>query len=361
MSTSSNELSTIMSSPTRYHNRYSERYKSLLTESPPRDFQALRTPEKAAPRMRNSPLQSNREHRIFEEQVKVTKPQSPYQTETVSSTTTNVLERVVSAKTPSPSHQKRSTPVKEDSLEHPRQEKRPRQQEQQQQHQQQQQQQPEQPSSTEHRRGRPHYMQATSSYESRVHSNKERRSLPNLGPRSKGGITKRVGTTKVPRYHATTTINAIEDIQSEMQPDDVYIPMAARIKLFEKGLGNGSNRPVRQSSSTPTNSQPKPQPSRSTSTRISPTPMDTSLPSYARRTVASETKEKTKRPSSSQKIKSTAPTKSIVKSNEMDKSFNEKLNLWKGKDKLATIESYRNRGMKRKNEYAHPRHHKNKY
>lgn len=88
-----------------------------------------------------------------------------------------------------------------------------------------------------------------------------------------------------------------------MQPDDVYIPMAARIKLFEKGLGNGSNRPVRntnvenytrplfiifikqvrQSSSTPTNSQPKPQPSRSTSTRISPMPMDTSLPSYARR------------------------------------------------------------------------------
>lgn len=220
MSTSPNELSTIMSSPTRYHNRYSERYKSLLTESPPRDFQALRTPEKAAPRMRNSPLQSNREHRIFEgekyttlkvknedrgewrenamfneenvdevEQVKVTKPQSPYQTETVSSTTTNVLERVVSAKTPSPSHQKRSTPVKEDSFEHPRQEKRPRQQEQQQQHQQQQQQQPEQPPSTEHRRGRPHYMQATSSYESRVHSNKERRSLPNLGPRSKGGIT----------------------------------------------------------------------------------------------------------------------------------------------------------------------------
>lgn len=53
-----------------------------------------------------------------------------------------------------------------------------------------------------------------------------------------------MGTTKVPRYHATTTINAIEDIKSEMQADDVYIPMAARIKLFEKGLGNGSNRPV---------------------------------------------------------------------------------------------------------------------
>lgn len=29
-----------------------------------------------------------------------------------------------------------------------------------------------------------------------------------------------------------------------MAPDDVYIPMAARIKLFEKGLGNGSNKPA---------------------------------------------------------------------------------------------------------------------
>lgn len=37
-----------------------------------------------------------------------------------------------------------------------------------------------------------------------------------------------------------------------------------------------------------------------------------------------------------------------IKSIEVDKSFNEKLNLWKGKDKLATMESYRNRGLKRK-------------
>lgn len=29
-----------------------------------------------------------------------------------------------------------------------------------------------------------------------------------------------------------------------MAPDDVYVPMAARIKLFEKGLGNGSNKPA---------------------------------------------------------------------------------------------------------------------
>ncbi len=29
-----------------------------------------------------------------------------------------------------------------------------------------------------------------------------------------------------------------------MQPEDTYVPMAARIKLFEKGLGNGSNKPA---------------------------------------------------------------------------------------------------------------------
>ena len=45
----------------------------------------------------------------------------------------------------------------------------------------------------------------------------------------------------MPRFKATTTINAIKDIQNEMQPDDTYVSMAARIKLFEKGLGNASN------------------------------------------------------------------------------------------------------------------------
>lgn len=55
---------------------------------------------------------------------------------------------------------------------------------------------------------------------------------------------KRVSTSKIPRYRSTTSINAVEDIQSEMAPDDVYVPMAARIKLFEKGLGNGSNKPA---------------------------------------------------------------------------------------------------------------------
>lgn len=53
-----------------------------------------------------------------------------------------------------------------------------------------------------------------------------------------------MGTSRVPRYKATTNINAIDDIRSEMTTDDTYIPMAARIKLFEKNLGNGSNKAV---------------------------------------------------------------------------------------------------------------------
>lgn len=48
----------------------------------------------------------------------------------------------------------------------------------------------------------------------------------------------------MPRYQSTTSINAIEDIRSEMGSDDRYVSMAARIKLFEKGLGNGSNKRV---------------------------------------------------------------------------------------------------------------------
>jgi hypothetical protein len=48
--------------------------------------------------------------------------------------------------------------------------------------------------------------------------------------------------SKIPKYKSTTSINAIEEIKNEMSPDDVYVPMAARIKLFEKGLGNGSNK-----------------------------------------------------------------------------------------------------------------------
>ncbi|KAI7899774.1 uncharacterized protein BX663DRAFT_520386 [Cokeromyces recurvatus] len=97
----------------------------------------------------------------------------------------------------------------------------------------------------------PHYMQATRSFYGKV-SNKKESSL--LGPRSKSGITKKVGASKIPRYRSTTQINAIEDIKNEMTLEDVYIPMAARIKLFEKGLGNNgsSNTLQRQKSSSST-------------------------------------------------------------------------------------------------------------
>ncbi|CAO3635459.1 unnamed protein product [Mucor fragilis] len=100
-------------------------------------------------------------------------------------------------------------------------------------------------SSSSRSRDVPHYMQATSSFYEKINAKKEERQADNLlRPRFKGGISKRVSTSKIPRYRSTTSINAVDDIRSEMAPDDVYVPMAARIKLFEKGLGNASNKPA---------------------------------------------------------------------------------------------------------------------
>ncbi|KAI8888897.1 hypothetical protein K501DRAFT_329524 [Backusella circina FSU 941] len=96
----------------------------------------------------------------------------------------------------------------------------------------------------------PRYMQSTQSHEVRVQT---KRADP-LGVRAGGGIKKRVGTSKIPQFKSTTDINAIDDIQGEMAPDDVYIPMAARIKLFERGLGNGANKPAPTISTTSTTS-----------------------------------------------------------------------------------------------------------
>ncbi|KAI9275136.1 hypothetical protein EDC94DRAFT_592207 [Helicostylum pulchrum] len=180
-------------------------------------------------------------------------------------------------------------------------------------------------------------MQSTSSFSNKLHSSKEKRNV--LGLRTRGGINKRVGTSKVPRYQSTTSINAIEDIRSEMSTDDKYVSMAARIKLFEKGLGNGSNKrvpvtPHQSSSTSTTSSQGTPVPvNRSVTPALKPSPVtnNASTPSYLRKTVASETKT-TKRKTSS--------------------DFREKLNLWKGKDKLTTNANNIKKGLKRKTEQS---------
>ncbi|KAG0179741.1 hypothetical protein DFQ28_008517 [Apophysomyces sp. BC1034] len=78
----------------------------------------------------------------------------------------------------------------------------------------------------------PHYMLSTLSYQSRLKQQQH-------GPTRTGGIKKRVGTSKVPRFHVTTRTNAVEEIRREMTPEDVFISIAARTKQFERGLGNG--------------------------------------------------------------------------------------------------------------------------
>lgn len=225
MSSSPKEQSAVTGSPTRYINRYSERYKSLLTESPPRD---LKTTEKMnySNLKSNSPLQSNRynEYRLFEgekystlkiknedrgewrenslfneenldevESVQVSKPQPTTNNSSIKNIEQEVnYTRVSSPIKPStpvrpstptkPSTPiKSSTPVREEpDIQH--------------QHKQQQPQPQRTPSQTPQpshsKRTVPHYMQATSSFETRVSYNKERRNQINiLGPRSKGGIS----------------------------------------------------------------------------------------------------------------------------------------------------------------------------
>lgn len=42
----------------------------------------------------------------------------------------------------------------------------------------------------------------------------------------------------MPFFRSSTRINAMEDIRSEMDDQDIYVPLAVRVKLFEQGLGN---------------------------------------------------------------------------------------------------------------------------
>ncbi|KAI7852366.1 hypothetical protein BDC45DRAFT_514108 [Circinella umbellata] len=76
----------------------------------------------------------------------------------------------------------------------------------------------------------PSYMRATESYESRLH-------------RTHSEVTKsqrqRHVNTK-PRFQSSTQINAMDDIHNEMRDEDIYIPLAVRIKLFEQNLRNGN-------------------------------------------------------------------------------------------------------------------------
>ncbi|KAI7895214.1 uncharacterized protein EV154DRAFT_496287 [Mucor mucedo] len=301
-------------------NRYAERYKSFLVDSPPRNETAVTSV------LRNSPLQPNRtgEHKIYEgekyssyeiknedngewrqlsataeddvKKVEVNSPRRHLQEPKTSSTTSNQYKE---------KSQPREKP-KEQVEEKPR-ESYPK---------------VKQEEHTEVRRVRkvPHYMMATTSFQKKT--NPSSRDEINLGIRTKGGITKRVGTSKVPRYKSTTSINAIDDIKSEMTSEDTYVPMAARIKLFEKNLGNGANRPIpNQSISTAHSRQLKRSPS--VSSRASPSSQSsqtrTSAPNYTRKTISTEEREKlTDEAMSRSSSSSSTPSRMSVRTNSDD-------------------------------------------
>ncbi|KAI9474181.1 MAG: hypothetical protein EXX96DRAFT_610995 [Benjaminiella poitrasii] len=211
----------------------------------------------------------------------------------------------------------------------------------------------------------PRYMQATRSFYEKVSTKKE----SSLGPRSKGGIAKKVGTSKIPRYRSTTQINAVEEIKNEMTAEDVYVSMAARIKLFEKGLGNNgaSSQPSlqRQKSTSSTNSTENSSVNKSmTPTRSAKLPSTHSsvhhTPNYLRQTSASATKQREIRlaqrqreidhhhethPQSSTTVTRTKPFRFAT--SERAKHFKEKLKLWQVKDQQANV------SRKRKNSNGH--------
>ncbi|KAF7730174.1 hypothetical protein EC973_002782 [Apophysomyces ossiformis] len=113
----------------------------------------------------------------------------------------------------------------------------------------------------------PHYMLSTLSYKSRLREQQQQQH----GPTRTGGIKKRVGTSKVPRFQVTTRTNAVEEIRREMTPDDVFISIAARTKLFEQGLGNGivpAPKVIEKRESTPPQRNVTPRPTRPRSPKL---------------------------------------------------------------------------------------------
>jgi SNF2 family DNA or RNA helicase len=184
----STTTTVVRGSPPRYHNRYSERYKALLTESPPREQNSsvLKTPERNTPtttsttttsNLKNSPLQPNRtsEHKIFEGEKYTSfeiKNEDRGEWRETMLKETIVDEEVVEISRPkspvSPPQPRRPSAAQKVVIKKER------------------------AQSTISRGSVPHYMQATSAFEQRVHSTMEqhRNNHSNLlRPRTKGGIT----------------------------------------------------------------------------------------------------------------------------------------------------------------------------
>ncbi|KAI8049813.1 uncharacterized protein B0P05DRAFT_563506 [Gilbertella persicaria] len=296
---SSPSIEQKIASPTRYHNRNNERFKAIMAESPPREV------------TKSSPLQPSRlsEYKVYETEKYATyeihnedrgawrEIDSPKRDSIVSPVhktqeTTKVKDKVEPTRISQPSTPAPSSP------------------------------QPSTQKEVTEKRRIPHYMLPT-----RASGEKTTKETKTLGRRSNGGITKRVTTSKIPRYRSTTSINAIEEIQNEMKPGDAYVPMAARIQLYEKGLGNASNKHMPMPNKY---NQPSPPPSRSGSRLSTPTSSQKSQdrsepPSYLRPTSSSAIKKRKPK----QRTNEAKPFRFTTSDNA---TFKEKLSLWRQKE-----------------------------
>ncbi|KAI8979414.1 hypothetical protein BDF20DRAFT_503724 [Mycotypha africana] len=196
----------------------------------------------------------------------------------------------------------------------------------------------------------PRYMRSTVSFHEKGNGNKGTQNRDSLlKSRTKGGITKRVGTSNVPRFKSTTKINATKEIKNEMAPGEAFVSMAARIKLFERDLGNHSSklnpivpkRPVsrannKQSSSTANS----PQSSQSKESNAS----SSSIPRYLRQTSSSLSKMNTPKTISKEvKQQSSYHSSKLADKNNPNEGSKERVILWRNRVKQASLEQHRNK------------------
>lgn len=181
---SSPQITTTDKGSPQLTNRYSERYKSLLVDSPPRDGTT------ATSVLRNSPLQPNRtgEHKIFEGEKYTSfeiknEDRGEWRQSMALNAVEDDVERVEVTKPNQQKHQLQESKRPQHASSH--QPKETQQQETKKDEYRQNEQRQERP-----KKHVPRYMQATTSFEKKVYSSSEqRRTQINLGPRSKGGIS----------------------------------------------------------------------------------------------------------------------------------------------------------------------------
>ncbi|KAI8142650.1 hypothetical protein BJV82DRAFT_613701 [Fennellomyces sp. T-0311] len=97
----------------------------------------------------------------------------------------------------------------------------------------------------------PSYMRGTVSYEGRM----QRHDRPPVPKPSTAMRTRQ--PKKDHHFKSSTRINAMDDIHSEMKEEDVYIPLAARIKLFEQSLRGGAQAPTNPQRSSSSLTRPR--------------------------------------------------------------------------------------------------------